>query len=84
MHSGHALNKERGYVTTAGKDGSRDTYTSRALDIAEIKTLMLVKEVDPKELQRGLDKKGVEKLEDLDALTIRNFRQYPRSLWRGF
>jgi hypothetical protein len=63
-----------------GKDGPRDTYTSRALDIAEIKTLMLVKEIDPNELQRVLDKKGVEKLDDLDTLTIRNFMLYLRSL----
>jgi hypothetical protein len=41
----------------AGKDGARDTYTSIALDIAEIETLMLVKEVDPNELQQALDKK---------------------------
>ena len=64
----------------AGRDGPRDTYTSRALDIAEIKTLMLVKEIDAKMLQRLLDKKGVEKLEDLDWLTIRNFLRYLQSL----
>jgi hypothetical protein len=64
----------------AGKDGPRDTYTSKVLDIAEIKTLMLVKEIDPNELQRLLDKKGVENLEDLDAFTIRNVLQYLQSL----
>ena len=64
----------------AGKDGPRDTYMSTALDIAEIKTLMLVKKIDPKELQRVLDKKGAEKLEDLDGLTIRNFLRYLQSL----
>ena len=63
-----------------GKDGPRHTYTSRALDIAEIKTLMLVKEIDPKVLERLLDNNGVEKLEDLDSLTIRNFLQYLQSL----
>jgi len=63
-----------------GKDGPRHTYTSRALDIAEIKTLMLVKEIDPKVLQRVLDKKGVQKLEDMDTLTIRNFLRYLQSL----
>jgi hypothetical protein len=41
---------------------------------------MLVKEIDPKELQRVLEKKGVEKLQDLDSLTIRNFLQYLQSL----
>jgi hypothetical protein len=64
----------------AGEDGRRDTYTSWALDIAEIKTLMLVKEIDPKVLQRVLDKKGVQKLEDMDTLTIRNFLRYLQSL----
>ncbi len=64
----------------AGKDGPKDTYASRTLDIAEIKTLMLVKDIDPKELQKVLGKKRVEKLEDLASLMIRNFLRYLQSL----
>jgi len=62
------------------KDGPTDTFAISAVDIAEIKTLMLLKEVDADLLQRVLDGKGVQKLEDLDWLTIRNFLHYLRSL----
>jgi hypothetical protein len=50
------------------------------IEVAEIKTLMLVKEVNPQQLQRVLDSKGVETLEQLDTLTARNFLHYLRSL----
>ena len=62
------------------KDGPRDTFAISAFDIAEIKTLMLLKEVEADQLQRVLDGKGVRKLEALDRLTIRNFLHYLRSL----
>ena len=62
------------------KDRLRDTFAINALDIAEIKTLMSMKEVDADLLQRVLDGKDVQNLEDLDCLTIRNFLQYLRSL----
>lgn len=50
------------------------------IELAEIKTLMLVKDVHPQQLQRVLDSKGVKTLEQLDALTARNFLHYLRSL----
>jgi ABC-type taurine transport system substrate-binding protein len=62
------------------KDLRPDARAVSALDIAEIETLMLVKEVGADRLQLVLDGKGVQKLEDLDGLTIRNFLHYLRSL----
>ncbi|MFC1836678.1 hypothetical protein ACFL2Q_18460 [Thermodesulfobacteriota bacterium] len=62
------------------KDRLRDTFAINALDIAEIKTLMSMKEVDADLLQRVLDGKGVQNLEDLDWLTMRNFLHYLHSL----
>jgi hypothetical protein len=50
------------------------------IELAEIKTLMLIKEVHPERLQRVLDSKGVETLEQLDTLTARNFLHYLRSM----
>jgi hypothetical protein len=50
------------------------------IELAEIKTLMLVKDVRSELLQRVLDAKGVETLEQLDWLTARNFLYYLRSL----
>jgi hypothetical protein len=50
------------------------------IELAEIKTLMLVKQVNPQLLQRVLDSRGVETLEQLDGLTVRNFLHYLRCL----
>ena len=50
------------------------------IELAEIKTLMLIKEVHPQQLRRVLDSKGVQTLEQLDTLTARNFLHYLRSL----
>jgi hypothetical protein len=50
------------------------------IEMAEIKTLMLIKEVHPQQLQRVLDAQCVETLEQLDWLTARNFLHYLRSL----
>lgn len=50
------------------------------IELAEIKTLMLIKEVHPQQLQRILEAKGVTALEQLDGLTMRNFLHYLRSL----
>ena len=50
------------------------------LDLAEIKTLILIKNVGKAELQRVLDSKGVEIIEELDSLTAKNFLHYLRSL----
>lgn len=50
------------------------------IELAEIKTLMLIKEVHPQQLHSVLDSKGVETLEQLDTLTARNFLHYLRSL----
>jgi hypothetical protein len=47
-----------------------------ALDIAEIKILMLIKEVSPQEVERILDVNNVDSLEDLDPLTARNLLRY--------
>ena len=50
------------------------------IELAEIKTLMLIKEVNAGELQQILDAKGVATLEQLDWLTARNLLHYLRSL----
>lgn len=50
------------------------------IDLAEIKTLILVKEVGKEELERVLESKGVETLEELDPLTAKNLLYYLRSL----
>jgi hypothetical protein len=50
------------------------------IELAGIKTLMLIKEIHPQQLQRVLDACGVETLEQLDGLTVRNFLHYLRSL----
>jgi hypothetical protein len=50
------------------------------IELAEIRTLMLIKEVHPQQLQRVLDGCGAETLEQLDNLTVRNFLHYLRSL----
>ncbi|MBI5250741.1 MAG: hypothetical protein HY912_14720 [Desulfomonile tiedjei] len=50
------------------------------IELAEIRTLMLIKEVHPQQLQRILDAKGVTALDHLDCLTVRNFLHYLRSL----
>jgi hypothetical protein len=49
------------------------------IERAEIRALMLIKEIHPQQLQRVLDSKGVETLEQLDWLTVRNFLHYLRS-----
>ena len=50
------------------------------LDLEEIETLILGKEVGKEELQRVLESKGIETLEELDPLTAKNFLHYLRSL----
>jgi hypothetical protein len=50
------------------------------IELAEIKVLMLIKEFHSDQLQRVLDAKGVETLEQLDWLTVRNFLYYLRCL----
>jgi hypothetical protein len=50
------------------------------IELAEIKTLLLIKDVHPQHLHSVLDSKGVEALEQLDTLTARNFLHYLRSL----
>lgn len=50
------------------------------IELAEIRTLMLIKKVPPQQLQRILDAKGVTTLDQLDCLTVRNFLHYLRSL----
>jgi hypothetical protein len=50
------------------------------IELAEIKTLMLIKEIHPQQLQRVLDGCGAESLEQLDGLTVRNFLHYLRCL----
>jgi hypothetical protein len=61
---------------------NHETFSEKisGIELAEIKTLMLIKEVPKEELRRVLDSKGVKKLEDLDSLTARNFLHYLRSL----
>jgi hypothetical protein len=62
--------------------GRRDLAwgTVSGIELAEIRALMLIKEVQPQQLQRILDAKGVTTLEQLDCLTVRNFLHYLRSL----
>jgi hypothetical protein len=50
------------------------------IELAEIRTLMLVKKIRDEELQRVLKTNGVETLEQLDWLTARNLLYYLRSL----
>ena len=50
------------------------------IELAEIKTLILIKEVHVRQLQRVLNLKGVETLEQLDTPTARNFLHYLHSL----
>jgi len=50
------------------------------LDLAEIETLILIKDHGKAELQRVLESKGVETLQELDSLTVKNFLHYLRSL----
>jgi hypothetical protein len=50
------------------------------IEVAEIRTLMLIKEIHPQQLQRVLDGCGVETLAQLDGFTARNFLHYLRSL----
>ena len=61
-------------------DHQRSCDRISSIELAEIKTLMLVKKVNPEQLQRVLDSRGVETLEQLDRLTARNFLHYLRSL----
>jgi hypothetical protein len=50
------------------------------IELAEIRVLMLIKEVPFQQLQRVLDSNGVKTLEQLDWLGVRNFLHYLRSL----
>jgi hypothetical protein len=50
------------------------------IELAEIRTVMLIKDVHPQQLQRVLDRCGVKTLEQLDGLTLRNFLHYLRPL----
>jgi hypothetical protein len=50
------------------------------IELAEIEVLMHIKGVSKEELRRLLASKGVERLQDLDSLTARNFLHYLRSL----
>jgi hypothetical protein len=50
------------------------------MDLAEIKTLMLLKEVDSRDVEKILDMTGVENLEELDWLTAKNLLLYLQSL----
>ena len=50
------------------------------IELAEIEVLMLVKEAARQDLQRVLDSKRVDTLEELDPLTARNLLHYLRSL----
>ncbi len=50
------------------------------IELAEIQVLVLVKEAAREDLQRVLDSKRVDTLEELDPRTARNFLHYLRSL----
>jgi len=50
------------------------------IEMAEIEVLIQAKGVPKEELQRVLDSKGVEALEELDSLAAKNFIHYLRSL----
>jgi hypothetical protein len=49
-------------------------------DLSEIRALMLLKEIDPDELRKFLRTSGVERIEDLRLLAVRNFLLYLRAL----
>ena len=50
------------------------------IEVAEIEVLIRAKGVSKEELQRVLESKDVETLEELDSLTAKNFLHYLRSL----
>jgi hypothetical protein len=58
----------------------RSWERTSGIELAEIRTLILIKEIHPQQLQRILEAKGVTTLEQLDWLTVRNFLHYLRSL----
>jgi hypothetical protein len=58
----------------------RSCERTSGIELAEIKVLMLIKDVPPEDLRQVLDRSGVETLEQLDWLTARNFLYYLRSL----
>jgi DNA-binding MarR family transcriptional regulator len=62
------------------RDKPPDVVEVSALELAEIKILVFLTDAGPEALQRILDQKGVQSLEDLDGLTLKNLLQYLRSL----
>jgi hypothetical protein len=57
-----------------------DKQEISALDIAQIKVLIDFKQVHHPLVQKMLDSRGVDILEQLDSLTLRNLLYYLRSL----
>ncbi len=57
-----------------------DTSALGGFDLAEIKTLMLLKDVSSRDVEKILDMSGVKNLEDLDWLAAKNLLLYLRSL----
>lgn len=57
-----------------------DGVTVAGMDLAEIKTLMLLKDVDSRDMEKILDMTGVKNLDELDWLTAKNLLLYLQSL----
>jgi len=57
-----------------------DALAVAGMDLAEIKTLMLLKDLDSRDVEKILDMTGVKNLDELDWLTAKNLLSYLQSL----
>jgi hypothetical protein len=57
-----------------------DAATVAGMDLAEIKTLMLLKNLNSRDVEKILGMTGVKDLEELDWLTAKNLILYLQSL----
>jgi hypothetical protein len=57
-----------------------DGVAVAGMDLAEIKTLMLLKDMDSRDMEKILDMTGVKNLDELDWLTAKNLLLYLQSL----
>lgn len=57
-----------------------DGITVAGMDLAEIKTLMLLKDLDSRDVEKILNMTGVKNLDELDWLTAKNLLSYLQSL----
>lgn len=71
--------RERGQDTICDDSPLWDGDKASQMDMGAIKALIILEELDPKELQKILNLKGVKTVEELDALTVRNLLRYLRT-----